>query len=41
MMATWFQSSQAGNDLSQARREQFFNTTAPATSGGQTMEPRW
>lgn len=41
MMATWFQSSQAGKDLSQARREQFFNTTAPATSGGQTMEPRW
>lgn len=41
MMATWFQSSQAGKDLSQARREQFFNATAPATSGGQTMEPRW
>jgi P-type conjugative transfer protein TrbJ len=41
MMATWFQSSQASEDLSQARREQFFNATAPATSGGQTMEPRW
>ncbi|ABE65140.1 conjugal transfer protein TrbJ (plasmid) [Nitrobacter hamburgensis X14] len=41
MMATWFQSSQAGKDLSQARREQFFNATAPVTSGGQTMEPRW
>jgi len=41
MMATWFQSSQAAKDLSQARREQFFNATAPATSGGQTMEPRW
>ncbi|MFT4118332.1 P-type conjugative transfer protein TrbJ [Bradyrhizobium sp.] len=41
MMATWFQSSQASKDLSQARREQFFNATAPATSGGQTMEPRW
>lgn len=41
MMATWFQSSQASKDLSQARREQFFNVTAPATSGGQTMEPRW
>jgi len=41
MMATWFQSSQASKDLSQARREQFFNATAPATFGGQTMEPRW
>jgi P-type conjugative transfer protein TrbJ len=41
MMATWFQSSQAGKDLAQARREQFFSATAPATSGGQTMEPRW
>ncbi|MHC2585000.1 P-type conjugative transfer protein TrbJ [Bradyrhizobium diazoefficiens] len=41
MMATWFQSSQASKDLSQARREQFFNATAPATSGGQPMEPRW
>lgn len=41
MMATWYQSSQASKDLSQARREQFFNTTSPATSGGQTMEPRW
>jgi P-type conjugative transfer protein TrbJ len=41
MMATWFQSSQASKDLSQARREQFFKATAPATSGGQTMEPRW
>lgn len=41
MMATWYQSSQARTDLSQARREQFFNATSPATSGGQTMEPRW
>lgn len=41
MMATWYQSSQAAKDLSQARREQFFDATAPATSGGQTMEPRW
>ncbi|WP_456679704.1 P-type conjugative transfer protein TrbJ [Bradyrhizobium sp. S3.7.6] len=41
MMATWFQSSEANKDLSQARREQFFNATTPATSGGQTMEPRW
>lgn len=41
MMATWFQSSEANKDLSQARREQFFNATTPSTSGGQTMEPRW
>lgn len=41
MMATWFQSSEANKDLSQARREQFFNATTPATSGGQSMEPRW
>jgi len=41
MMGTWFQSSQSDKDLGQARREQFFNSTAPATSGGQTMEPRW
>lgn len=41
MMGTWFQSAQASKDLSQARREQFFNAIAPATSGGQTMEPRW
>ncbi len=41
MMATWYQSSQASKDLSQARREQFFNATSPSTSGGQTMKPRW
>lgn len=41
MMATWYQSSQASKDLSQARREQFFKSTSPSTSGGQTMEPRW
>lgn len=41
MMGTWFQSQQAASDLAQARRESFFNSTSPSTSGGQTMEPRW
>ena len=41
MMGTWFQSDQAEKDLAQARRQQFFNSTAPSTSGGQAMEPRW
>lgn len=41
MMATWYQSEQAKKDLAQTRREEFFNSTAPATSGGQEMEPRW
>ncbi len=41
MMATWYQSEQAEKDLAQTRREEFFNASAPATTGGQTMEPRW
>ncbi len=41
MMGTWFQSQQAKDDLAQARRDQFFTSTSPSTSGGQTMEPRW
>jgi len=41
MMATWYQSEQAAKDLAQTRREDFFETTPPPTSGGQTMEPRW
>ena len=41
MLATWYQSEQAANDLAQTRREQFFNSTAPSTTGGQVMEPRW
>ena len=41
MMGTWYQSQQAKDDLAQARRDQFFTSTAPSTSGGQTMEPRW
>lgn len=41
MMGTWFQSEQAAKDLAQTRREDFFHSNAPATSGGQMMEPRW
>lgn len=41
MMATWYQSEQAAKDLAQTRREDFFKTTPPSPSGGQTMEPRW
>jgi len=41
MMGTWYQSEQAARDLAQNRREEFFNSNAPSTSGGQTMEPRW
>lgn len=41
MTATWYQSEQAEKDLAQTRREEFFNSTAPATTGGQEMEPRW
>jgi P-type conjugative transfer protein TrbJ len=41
MMATWYQSEQAAKDLAQTRREEFFKSTAPSTSGGQVMEPRW
>ncbi len=41
MMATWYQSEQSEKDLSQARRQEFFKSTAPSTSGGQEMRPRW
>ena len=41
MMATWYQSEQAEKDLSQARRQEFFKSTAPSMSGGQEMRPRW
>jgi P-type conjugative transfer protein TrbJ len=41
MMGTWYQSQQAKEDLAQARREKFFSSIAPSTSGGQKMEPRW
>lgn len=41
MMGTWYQSEQAGKDLAQARREQFFSGTERDIRSGQTMEPRW
>lgn len=41
MMGTWYQSQQAEADLAQARRDSFFDSTAPSTSGGQEMQPRW
>lgn len=41
MMGTWYQSEQAERDLAQARRDAFFNSTAPSTSGGQEIAPRW
>ena len=41
MMATWYQSEQAEKDLAQARRGEFFKSTAPSTSAGQEMRPRW
>lgn len=41
MMATWYQSEQAAKDLAQTRREDFFNSEVPSSSGGQEMEPRW
>ena len=41
MMGTWYQSEQAAKDLAQSRREEFFKSTTPSTSGGQELEPRW
>lgn len=41
MMGTWYRSRQTEQDLSEARRQQFFKATTPSTSGGQTMEPHW
>lgn len=41
MMATWYQSEQSEKDLAQARRQQFFQSTAPSNTGGQEMQPRW
>lgn len=41
MMATWYQSEQSDRDLAQARREKFFEATAPSNTGGQQMRPRW
>lgn len=41
MMGTWLQSQQTDADLAQARRQTFFNATAPSTSGGQKMDVQW
>ena len=41
MMGTWYQTEQAEKDLAQTRRNAFFGSTAPPTSGGQQMQPRW
>lgn len=41
MLGTWYQSEQAQKDLAQVRREEFFKSTRPSTSGGQEMKPRW
>ncbi len=37
MMGTWYQSEQAEKDLSKARREKFFNSPSPSTSGGKEL----
>jgi len=41
MMGTWLQSKQTDEDLAQARREEFFKSTAPSTSGGEKMRIEW
>lgn len=41
MTATWLQSEQTAKDLAQSRREQFFKSTAPSTSGGEQMRVDW
>jgi len=41
MMGTWLQTEQSDKDLAQARREKFFGTTAPSTSGGEKMKVEW
>lgn len=41
MTATWLQSEQTAKDLAQSRREEFFNSTAPSTSGGEQMRVDW
>jgi P-type conjugative transfer protein TrbJ len=41
MMGTWLQSEQTDKDLAQARREKFFGSTAPSTSGGERMKVEW
>ncbi|KNY31153.1 P-type conjugative transfer protein TrbJ [Agrobacterium sp. SUL3] len=41
MMGTWLQTEQTDKDLAQARREEFFKSTAPSTSGGEKMKVEW
>lgn len=41
LMGTWLQSEQTDKDLAQARREEFFKSTAPPTSGGEKMRVEW
>lgn len=41
MMGTWLQSEQSNKDLAQNRREEFFSSTAPSTSGGERMRVEW
>ena len=41
MMGTWYQSEQAAKDLAQQRRDTFFDSNKPSTSGGQEMEVRF
>jgi P-type conjugative transfer protein TrbJ len=41
MMGTWLQTEQTDKDLAQARREEFFKSTAPSTSGGEKMKIEW
>ena len=41
MMGTWLQSEQTDKDLTQARREKFFNAEVQSVPAGQKMEPRW
>ena len=41
MMGTWYQSEQAKKDATQVAKEDFFKDMAPATTGGQKMEPKW
>ncbi|MQX81479.1 P-type conjugative transfer protein TrbJ [Sinorhizobium medicae] len=41
MMGTWLQTEQTDKDLAQARREEFFKSGAPSTSGGEKMKVEW
>ncbi len=41
VMGTWLQTEQTDKDLAQARREKFFSSKAPSTSGGEKMKVEW